>query len=277
MTPERWGQLEVLYQAARTLPPSERAALLERADPELRATVASILAQEDITGNGAFLDRPAWQGRESLLKHDGPLQAETPVSIREKLGHYRIEQKIGQRPRQIEELSIGTELGPYRIEAVLGAGGMGQVFMARDMRLGRAVAIKVTQEQFSARFEHEARAIAALNHPHICTLYDVGSLSSGAGYMVTELVEGDTLREWLQHHPSAEQSLGVARQVVEALRAAHNAGIVHRDLKPANIMVRTDGYVKVLDFGLAKRIPAGGGSSLRMACSWSTVDSRRQG
>ena len=98
---------------------------------------------------------------------------------------------------------------------------MGQVFKARDTRLGRAVAIKITQEQFSARFEHEARAVAALYHPHICTLYDVGSLPSGAGYMVTELVEGETLREWLQH-PSAEQSLGIARQVVEALRAAQS-------------------------------------------------------
>jgi serine/threonine protein kinase len=99
---------------------------------------------------------------------------------------------------------------------------MGQVFKARDTRLGRAVAIKITQEQFSARFEHEARAVAALNHPHICTLYDVGSLPSGAGYMVTELVEGETLREWLQHPSSAEQSLGIARQVVEALRAAQS-------------------------------------------------------
>jgi serine/threonine protein kinase len=118
---------------------------------------------------------------------------------------------------------------------------MGQVFKARDTRLGRAVAIKLTREQFSARFEHEARAVAALNHPHICTLYDVGSLPSGAGYMVTELVEGETLLDWLRHPHSVEQSLGVARQVVEALRAAHSAGLVHRDLKPTNIMVRADG------------------------------------
>src|ERR1700722_18637453 len=95
MTPQRWGQLEELYQAARALPPSERTALLERADPELRAQVAAILAQEDIPGSGAFLGRPAWEGRESLLKHDGPLQAETPVGVDEQLGHDRIEQKIG--------------------------------------------------------------------------------------------------------------------------------------------------------------------------------------
>ncbi len=310
MTPQRWGQLEELYQAARALPPSERAALLERADPELRATVASILAQEGFLEkrdappeHGAFLDRPAWEGRESLLKHDGPLQAETPEPLQklEALYHAARERQPRERSaflasacagneklrREVESLlaqdggdvmgrqamemaanllgdatetraAIGTELGPYRIEALLGAGGMGQVFKARDTRLGRAVAIKVTQEQFSARFGHEARAIAALNHPHICTLYDVGSLPSGAGYMVTELVEGETLREWLQHPPSVEKSLGIARQVVEALRAAHTAGIVHRDLKPANIMVRADGCVKVLDFGLAKRIPAAG-------------------
>jgi len=263
MTPERWGRLEELYLAARALSPSERATLLERADPELRATVAAILAQEGVPekadapwDDGALLDRPAWEGRESLLEHVDPLQAETPVGIGEQLAPHRVEQKMGDATETAG--AIATELGPYRIEALLGAGGMGQVFKARDTRLGRAVAIKVTQEQFSARFEHEARAIAALNHPHICTLYDIGSLPSGAGYMVTELVEGQTLREWLRHPPSEAQCLGVARQVVEALRAAHSAGIVHRDLKPANIMVRADGYVKVLDFGLAKRIPAAG-------------------
>src|ERR1700693_1589951 len=113
MTPERWGQLEELYQAARALPPSERTALLERADPDLRATVASILAQEGVLekGNapqedGAFLDRPAWEGRESLLKHDGPLQAETPASVGEQVGPYRIEQKMGQGGMATSELSL---------------------------------------------------------------------------------------------------------------------------------------------------------------------------
>jgi len=226
MNPERLKQISELYHAALERQPGDRAQLLNQADPELRREVESLLAQP---GDG-LLDRPVWEGAASLLAD-----------------------------HTVTQLSAGTELGPYRIEALLGAGGMGQVFKARDTRLGRAVAIKVTQEQFSARFEHEARAIAALNHPHICTLYDVGSLPSGAGYMVTELVEGETLRKWMLHPPSAEQSLGVARQVVEALRAAHSAGIVHRDLKPANIMVRADGYVKVLDFGLAKRIPAAGG------------------
>jgi TolB-like protein/tRNA A-37 threonylcarbamoyl transferase component Bud32/Tfp pilus assembly protein PilF len=143
----------------------------------------------------------------------------------------------------------GSKLGPYQILALLGEGGMGKVYRGLDTRLGRPVAIKVSAEKFSKRFEHEARAISALNHPHICTLYDVGP-----NYMVTELVDGETLREWVQRTPPKERRLEVAKQVLEALRAAHRAGIVHRDLKPANIMVRSDGYAKVLDFGLAKRI-----------------------
>jgi hypothetical protein len=141
MTPERWGQLEELYQAARALPPYERTALLERADPELRATVASILAQEgvlekgDAKGNapredGAFLDHPAWEGRASLLKYDGPLPAETSVGVGEQLGPYRIEQKIGQ-------------------------GGMGTVYRATDTRLDRAVAVKISSSQIDERFERK--------------------------------------------------------------------------------------------------------------------------
>ena len=150
-------------------------------------------------------------------------------------------------------LNPGARLGPYQILGLMGEGGMGKVYRGLDTRLGRAVAIKISAEQFSDRFQREPRAIAALNHPHICTLYDVGP-----NYMVTELVEGDTLGEWLKRAPTVERSLEIARQVLEALRAAHDAGIIHRDLKPANIMVRSDGNVKVLDFGLAKRMPATG-------------------
>ena len=148
-------------------------------------------------------------------------------------------------------LTPGARLGPYQIVGLLGAGGMGRVYRGLDTRLGRAVAIKVSAEQFSDRFEQESQAISALNHPHICTLYDVGP-----NYMVTELVEGETLRDWLKRGPRVESSIEIATQVLEALRAAHRAGIIHRDLKPQNIMVRFDGYVKVLDFGLAKRMPA---------------------
>jgi len=146
----------------------------------------------------------------------------------------------------------GRRIGPYRIAGLLGEGGMGAVYRAVDTRLDRSVAIKISDQRYTARLEQEVRTIAALNHPHICTLYDVGSLPDGTAYMVTELIEGETLREWLRQPRPAERSIEIARQVLEALRAAHQAGIVHRDLKPANIMVRFDGYAKVLDFGLAK-------------------------
>jgi serine/threonine protein kinase len=125
---------------------------------------------------------------------------------------------------------------------------MGEVFRARDTRLNRDVAIKFSAERFSERFEREARAIAALNHPLICHLYDIGS-----NYLVMELVEGPTLAERLQSGRLAlDEALNVARQIADALEAAHEKGIVHRDLKPGNIKIRPDGTVKVLDFGLAK-------------------------
>ena len=152
---------------------------------------------------------------------------------------------------------------------------MGEVYRALDTRLGREVAIKISQERFSARFEREARAISSLNHPHICTLYDVGP-----NYLVMELVEGETLRDWLKACTSVEPSLEIARQVLEALRAAHRAGIIHRDLKPENIMVRFDGYVKVLDFGLAKMIstsPLLGTQATATACFEPARSSRRHG
>jgi serine/threonine protein kinase len=154
-------------------------------------------------------------------------------------------------------LAPGAKLGPYEIQSPLGAGGMGEVYRACDTRLDRTVAVKILPSHLSdnpeakQRFDREARAISSLNHPNICTLYDVGP-----NYLVTELVEGETLSDLLKRAPGLERCLDIARQVLEALRAAHRAGVVHRDLKPQNIMVRFDGYVKVLDFGLAKRMPA---------------------
>lgn len=150
----------------------------------------------------------------------------------------------------VAPLASGSQLGPYQILSLLGAGGMGQVYKAFDARLRRNVAIKVAGENFSERFEREARAVAALNHPNICTVYDVGP-----NYLVMELVDGETLREWLRRGLPLERSLGIAQQVLEALGAAHRTGVIHRDLKPENVMVRADGYVKVLDFGLAKWLP----------------------
>src|SRR5579862_3576916 len=145
-------------------------------------------------------------------------------------------------------LSPGEKLGVYEIVAVIGKGGMGEVWKARDPRLGRDVAIKVSAQQFTDRFEREARAIAALNHANICTLYDVGP-----NYLVMELIEGPTLADRIKEGPiPLEEALGYAKQIADALEAAHEKNIVHRDLKPANIKIRPDGSVKVLDFGLAK-------------------------
>ena len=144
-------------------------------------------------------------------------------------------------------LKTGDALGPYRIDALLGKGGMGEVYRGTDTRLGRAVAIKVSAREFSDRFEREAKAISSLNHPNICTLYDVGP-----NYLVMEFVEGDLLSQRIAQGPMGlEHVLLYAMQIADALAAAHEKGIVHRDLKPANIILTRNG-VKVLDFGLAK-------------------------
>jgi serine/threonine protein kinase len=229
MTPGRWGQLDELYHAVRSLPPSERNALLERADPELRATVLSILAHEGISENGdapqqeAFLDRPAWEGRGSLLQYSGSSDAERLVNAGEQLGPYRIEQKIGQ-------------------------GGMGTVYRATDTRLDRPVALKISRRLFDDRLEREARAISCLNHPHICTLHDIGP-----DYIVMEFVEGETLAARIGKGAlPVSDVLRYGAQIAGALAAAHDKNITHRDLKPANVMIAKNG-VKVLDFGLAKR------------------------
>ena len=140
-------------------------------------------------------------------------------------------------------LAPGTKLGPYEIVGQLGAGGMGEVYRARDSRLGRDVAIKISNENFSERFEREARSIAALNHPNICHLYDVGP-----NYLVMELIDGASIKGPVP----LETALDYARQIADALEAAHERGIIHRDLKPANILLTSGGVVKVLDFGLAK-------------------------
>ena len=149
-------------------------------------------------------------------------------------------------------LSVGDRLGPYEILALIGAGGMGEVWKARDTRLDRIVAIKKSRSRFSERFEREARAIAALNHPHICALYDVGP-----DYLVMEYVEGEPL-----HGPvSLNEALTLAGQILAALDAAHRKGIIHRDLKPGNILLGKAG-VKVLNFGLARIEHAPGSSTV---------------
>ena len=219
MNPERWQQIERLYHSALEQDATRLEGFLTEAcqdDADLRREVESLLAQSGPTE--ALIDQTAWTVAEA--------SATAQMALKN-----------------------GARVGPYEILGLLGTGGMGEVYLAEDTRLGRKVAIKVPRERFSGRFEREARTISALNHPNICTLYDVGP-----GYLVTELVEGETLRDVLKRPPAAERSVEIAKQVLEALRAAHRAGIVHRDLKPQNIMVRFDGYVKVLDFGLAKQL-----------------------
>src|SRR5690349_1559867 len=156
-------------------------------------------------------------------------------------------------------LVAGTRLGPYEIVAPLGAGGMGEVYRARDTRLGREIALKVLPDDVSTdplrrqRFEQEARAASALNHPNILSIYDVGS-ENGLAYMVSELVEGESLRDVIERGPlNTRKLLDVGVQMADGLAAAHAGGIVHRDLKPENVMLNREGRVKILDFGLAKQ------------------------
>src|SRR5215469_10975509 len=156
-------------------------------------------------------------------------------------------------------LSAGEKLGPYEILSPLGAGGMGEVYKARDTRLDRSVAVKVLpdhiahREDARARFEHEARAVASLNHPNICTLHDLGP-----NYMVMELITGETLAARIEKGAiPLEQAISYATQIADALDRAHRAGVTHRDVKPQNIMLTRDG-VKLLDFGLAKSMPKPG-------------------
>lgn len=208
--------MEELYHSALELSGDERAALLARSDPEIRRAVEILLAQG---GSGAtVLDRPAWEWAANLL--------DSPTA-------------------QIES---GALLGPYRVESRIGAGGMGQVYRATDSRLNRSVAIKFLSAQFSDRFEREAKAIAALNHPNICQIYDIGPT-----YLVMEYVDGSPVVSPDQQPLPTSEVLRLAGQIASALQAAHAQGIIHRDLKPANILVSTTGTVKLLDFGLAKR------------------------
>ena len=223
MTPERWRQIEDLYHAALEQRPQNRTTFLLEAcqgDEELRKEIESLLAQA--SSNSELLEQPAWEDAERLLEES-----------------------------TVTAMAPGARLGPHEVLSLIGSGGMGQVYKARDSRLGRLVAIKVGGQQFSERFQREARAIAALNHPNICTLYDVGT-----NYLVMELVEGETLTALLRKGPlPIDLVIHYGAQIADALAAAHSQGIIHRDLKPGNVMITGNGVAKLLDFGLAKQTP----------------------
>lgn len=229
MKPERWQQINHLFQSATDCTPEQRAVFLDEAchgDESLRHQVESLVFAYERTEH--FIETPAFEVAPELL-------------ISEK-GAALIEELIGH----------------YRIESLIGVGGMGEVYLARDERLGRKVALKLLPDQFTAddtqirRFETEARAASALNHPNILTVYEISS-DADRRFIATEFVEGVTLRAWLARgRIILRDALEVAVQVASGLAAAHETGVVHRDIKPENIMLRPDGYVKVLDFGIAK-------------------------
>jgi serine/threonine protein kinase len=230
MTPERWQQIQDVLEKALELAPEQRPAYLHQAcssDPSLRLEVEALLASSDGV-RSSFL-----QSRPSALR---------------------------------VPLAPGTKLGEYEIKSLIGSGGMGEVYRARDSRLGRDVAIKVLPSSLTAdsnrlrRFEHEAQAAAALNHPNILAVFQMGT-HEGAPYLVAELLEGETLREQITRGQAPlRKAIDSAMQIARGLAAAHEKGIVHRDLKPENIFVTKDGRVKILDFGLAKLTQAQSGS-----------------
>jgi eukaryotic-like serine/threonine-protein kinase len=234
MDAKRWAQIDQLLDEALAHPAETRAAWLAQAcqgDTELQAEVASLLAAHD-QANAKFLQAPALEiAAKKLAK--------------------------GQ-----SRSLVGKTLGRYQVLSVLGVGGMGEVYLAHDSQLNRKLALKLLSPQFTEdaarvkRFEREAKAASALNHPNLITVYEIGQ-SENEHFMAIEYVDGQTLREKLQRGPQPvklplKEVLEIAIQTASALAAAHEAGIVHRDIKPENVMVRRDGYVKVLDFGLAK-------------------------
>jgi serine/threonine protein kinase len=232
MTPERWQQVRGILHSAMELRPAERAAFLDRecaGDPSMRKDVDQYLSAAGKL-DPDFLEAPA-------------AEQFPPRSITATGNTF---------------LAAGTRLGRYEVQALIGAGGMGEVYRARDTRLNRTVAIKVLPRSLSTdparlqRFEREARAIAALQHPNICTLYDVGH-HEGIQYLVMEYLDGETLAKRLKRgRLSIEVTLRYGIEISDALDSAHRTGIVHRDLKPGNIFITAHGEAKVLDFGLAK-------------------------
>src|SRR2546427_8159553 len=231
MDPEHWQEIKLLLHSALERDPDQRSAFLAAAcagNESLRKEVESLIISHDQAG--AFIENPAFEVMADSLTDN-----------------------------QAESL-VGQTLGHYAIREQLGAGGMGEVYLAKDTRLGRKVALKLlpafftTEDERVRRFEQEARAASALNHPNILTIYEIGQIDARR-FIATEFIEGETLRHRMaQTQIKIGDALDVATQVASALAVAHHAGIAHRDIKPENIMLREDGIVKVLDFGLAKLV-----------------------
>src|SRR3989449_4152079 len=229
MNPERYHRIQALLQSALEREPDERGSFLNEAcagDESLRRQVESLL--ESYEQAGSFLESPAAQVGAPLV--------------------------TGARAK----LAAGDAVGPYTILSRIGSGGMAEVYLAQDSRLGRNIALKLLSVSFTndtervRRFRQEAAAASALNHPNILTIYEVGQTDS-AHFIATEFIEGETLRQRLTRAQiPLTEALDITIQIASALSAAHAAGIIHRDIKPENIMIRRDGYVKVLDFGIAK-------------------------
>ena len=231
MKPERWQQIERLCHAALEREESQRAAFLEETcggNETLRREVEHLLAQE--TKAQDFLEAPALEVEAKAMAQD-----------------------------QAYPL-VGQQIGSYKIVSLLGTGGMGEVYLAEDASLNRKVALKFLPEEMRRdeiarkRFLREARSAAALDHPFICHIHEVGK-SDGKEFIAMEYVEGKTLKDELDEAPlPLKEALPTAVEIAEAVEKAHQKGIVHRDLKPANIMLTPEGHVKVMDFGLAKRV-----------------------
>src|SRR5215470_8847921 len=229
MTPERWRQVNELFHSALKYDPAQRGSYLNQVcdgDQELRQEVESLISSHQNSDD--FIEGYPIEAATRLFAEDRP------------------------------DLSAGQRISQYKILSLLGRGGMGEVYLAYDSKLGRKVALKLLPSSFtqdhdrSRRFEQEARAASALNHPNILTIFDIEKIE-GTHFIATEYIEGRTLRQRMADGKmDLAEALDLARQIASALSAAHQAGIAHRDIKPENIMLRPDGYLKVLDFGLAK-------------------------
>jgi serine/threonine protein kinase len=238
MTPERWRTVEEIFQGALDLPEAERGRALAHAcagDVELQREAISLLEAHEAAAD--FLEQSALERDADVLIHDGD---------------HRI---------------AGTRIGPYEIVERIGSGGMGEVYLARDVRLARLIALKILPTYFVAeaerlrRFQTEARAASALNHANILTVFEVGE-DDETHFIATEYIDGQTIRELIADDQlSLGETLDIVSQLLNGLSAAHGAGIVHRDIKPENVMRRTDGTLKILDFGIAKLIEDAPGES----------------